>query len=99
MKRCDVVLVRFPHPSGPRKKRPAVVVQSDAYLGTVNTVDVAEVTKNLTMASDRLFVHRLEHSRGQSHRPDPRFRRLLALARYGGCGHRGKRPGHAVAEP
>jgi mRNA interferase MazF len=53
MKRGDVVLVRFPHPSGQRgKKRPAVVVQSDAYAGTVSTVVVAEVTKNLTMKAD-----------------------------------------------
>jgi mRNA-degrading endonuclease toxin of MazEF toxin-antitoxin module len=53
MKRGDVVLVRFPHPSGQRgKKRPAVVVQSDAYASTVRTVVVAEVTKNLTMKSD-----------------------------------------------
>jgi mRNA interferase MazF len=53
MKRGDVVLVRFPHPSGQRgKKRPAVVVQSDAYAGTVRTVVVAEVTKNLTMKGD-----------------------------------------------
>ena len=53
MKRGDVVLVRFPHPSGQRgKKRPAVVVQSDAYAGTVHTVVVAEVTKNLTMKGD-----------------------------------------------
>ena len=53
MKRGDVVVVRFPHPSGQRgKKRPAVVVQSDADLGTVNTLVVAEVTKNLTMAGD-----------------------------------------------
>ena len=53
MKRGDVVLVRFPHPSGQRgKKRPAVVVQSDAYAGTVRTVVVAEVTKNLTMKND-----------------------------------------------
>src|SRR5947209_4302399 len=50
MKRGDVVLVRFPHPSGQRgKKRPAVVVQSDAYASTVSTVVVAEITKNLTM--------------------------------------------------
>src|SRR5262249_22858669 len=34
------------------KKRPAVVVQADAYLGTVSTLVVAEVTKNLTMAGD-----------------------------------------------
>jgi mRNA interferase MazF len=53
MKRGDVILVRFPHPSGQRgKKRPAVVVQSDAYARTVSTVIVAEVTKNLTMKND-----------------------------------------------
>lgn len=53
MKRGDVVLVRFPHPSGQRgKKRPAVVVQSDAYASVVRTVVVAEVTKNLTMKND-----------------------------------------------
>ncbi len=53
MSRGDVILVRFPHPSGLRgKKRPAVVVQSDAYAGTVGTLVVAEVTKNLTMAGD-----------------------------------------------
>ena len=38
MKRGDVILVRFPHPTGLRgKKRPAVIVQSDAYAGTVST--------------------------------------------------------------
>jgi len=53
MKRGEVVLVRFPHPSGQRgKKRPAVVVQSDAYASTIRTVVVAEVTKNLTMKGD-----------------------------------------------
>ena len=53
MNRGDVILVRFPHPSGVRgKKRPAVVVQSNAYTGAVNTLVVAEVTKNLTMAGD-----------------------------------------------
>ena len=53
MKRGDVVLVRFPHPSGLRgKKRPAVIVQSDAYAGKVRTLVVAEVTKNLSMAND-----------------------------------------------
>jgi mRNA-degrading endonuclease toxin of MazEF toxin-antitoxin module len=54
-----VVLVRFPHPSGLRgKKRPAVIVQSDAYAGVVGTMVVAEVTSNLTMAGDPacLFV-------------------------------------------
>jgi len=53
MNRGDVVLVRFPHPSGLRgKKRPAVIVQSDAYAGTISTLVVAEITKNLTMAND-----------------------------------------------
>lgn len=53
MKRGNVVLVRFPHPSGQRgKKRPAIVVQSDAYASVVRTVVVAEVTKNLTMKGD-----------------------------------------------
>ena len=53
MNRGDVVLVRFPHPSGQRgKKRPAVVVQSDAYASAVSTIVVAEVTKNLTMKDD-----------------------------------------------
>ena len=50
MKRGDVILVRFPHPSGLRgKKRPAVIVQADAYTGVVSTFVVAEVTKNLTV--------------------------------------------------
>jgi mRNA-degrading endonuclease toxin of MazEF toxin-antitoxin module len=53
MNRGDVIVGRFPHPSGLRgKKRPAVIVQADAYATTVNTLVVAEVTKNLTMAND-----------------------------------------------
>lgn len=53
MNRGDVILVRFPHPSGARgKKRPAVVVQADSYAGVVSTLIVAEVTKNLTMVAD-----------------------------------------------
>src|SRR6476469_5528493 len=53
MNRGDVLLVRFPHPSGLRgKKRPAVIIRSDAYAGKINTVVVAEVTSNLTMAND-----------------------------------------------
>jgi mRNA-degrading endonuclease toxin of MazEF toxin-antitoxin module len=53
MNRGDVVLVRFPHPTGLRgKKRPAVIVQADTYAGSVGTLIVAEITKNLTMASD-----------------------------------------------
>lgn len=53
MIRGDVVLVRFPHPSGARgKRRPAVVVQSDTYASVVKTVVVAEITSNLSMATD-----------------------------------------------
>src|SRR5258707_12064539 len=53
MKRGDVLLARFPHPSGGRgKKRPVVVVQADVYNQTLRTVIVAEVTKNLQMMSD-----------------------------------------------
>lgn len=53
MNRGDVILVRFPHPTGLRgKKRPAVIVQSDAYAGAISSLVVAEVTKNLTMAGD-----------------------------------------------
>ena len=45
MNRGDVILVRSPHASGLReKKRPDVVVQSDAYTGAVNTLVVAEIT-------------------------------------------------------
>jgi mRNA-degrading endonuclease toxin of MazEF toxin-antitoxin module len=58
MKRGDVILVRFPHPSGQRgKKRPAVVVQSDAYANRVSTVVVAEVTKNLAMKDDAACLY------------------------------------------
>jgi mRNA interferase MazF len=53
MSRGDVVLIRFPHPSGGRgKRRPAVVVQADAYSTVVNTLVLAEITSNLTLASD-----------------------------------------------
>jgi len=48
MNRGDVILVRFPHPSGLRgKKRPAVIVESDAYVGVVSTFVVAEATNSL----------------------------------------------------
>src|SRR4051794_21344928 len=53
MNRGDVVLVRFPHPSGNRgKRRPTVVLQADAYSAVVVTVVVAEITSNLTLASN-----------------------------------------------
>jgi mRNA interferase MazF len=59
MNRGDVILVRFPHPSGGRgKKRPAVVVQSDVYNAKLRTLVVAEVTSNLSLAADAacLFI-------------------------------------------
>ena len=59
MNRGDVVLVRFPHPSGLRgKKRPAVIVQADGYSTVANTILVAEVTKNHALVNDPacLFV-------------------------------------------
>ena len=68
MKRGDVIRVCFPHPSGLRgKKRPAVIVQSDAYAGFLSTFVVAEVTKNLTMASDPacLFIKFWQGSRSR----------------------------------
>jgi mRNA interferase MazF len=47
VKRGDVVLARVPHTAGTRgKKRPAVVIQSDAYNATLRHVIVAEVTSN-----------------------------------------------------
>ena len=55
--RGDVVMTRFPHASGIRgKKRPALVVQADAYNTTVSHVLVAEITTNLTPANDPAFV-------------------------------------------
>jgi mRNA-degrading endonuclease toxin of MazEF toxin-antitoxin module len=55
--RGDVVLTRFPHASGVRgKKRPALVVQADAYNAKVGHVLVAEITTNLTPANDPAFV-------------------------------------------
>ena len=57
MNRGDVVLARFPHPSGGRgKKRPVVVVQADIYNQGLRTLVVAEVTKNLSMANDPAWL-------------------------------------------
>ena len=50
MNRGDVLLARFPHPSGGRgKKRPVVVVQADTYNQVLRTLVVAEVTKNMSL--------------------------------------------------
>jgi mRNA-degrading endonuclease toxin of MazEF toxin-antitoxin module len=53
IKRGDIVLARFPHASGGRgKKRPVLIVQSDLYNSTLRHVIVAEITTNLSVASD-----------------------------------------------
>lgn len=53
LNRGDVGLARFPHAAGGRgKKRPVVVVQADAYNRRLPHVIVAEVTTNLSTASD-----------------------------------------------
>ena len=99
MKRGDVVLVRFPHPSGQRgKKRPAVVVQSDAYAGTVSTVVVAEVTKNLTMKDDPacLFID-VSTPEGKCDRVARRFGRFQLGARHRLRRHRCPGAGKSVA--
>ena len=80
------------------KKRPAVIVQSDAYAGTVGTLVVAEVTKNLTMANDPacLFIDTstLEGmATGLSAIPSSR-----ACDRDRVRGHRRSGPGNAVAD-
>ena len=57
LNRGDVVMTRFPHARGLRgKKRPALVVQADAYNAKVGHVLIAEITTNLTAANDPAFV-------------------------------------------
>jgi mRNA-degrading endonuclease toxin of MazEF toxin-antitoxin module len=57
IKRGDVVLARVPHIAGTRgKKRPAVVIQADAYNATLRHVVVAEVTSNPRWVSDPACV-------------------------------------------
>jgi mRNA-degrading endonuclease toxin of MazEF toxin-antitoxin module len=57
IKRGDVVLARVPHTAGTRgKKRPAVVIQANAYNATLRHVVVAEVTSNPRWASDPACV-------------------------------------------
>jgi mRNA interferase MazF len=52
LRRGDVALARFPHASGGRgKKRPVVIVQSDAYNQILRHAVVAEITTNLTVAA------------------------------------------------
>jgi len=51
MNRGDVILVGFPHPTGLRgKKRPAVIVQSDAQPRISSPVNVALPLPNASAA-------------------------------------------------
>lgn len=53
VKRGDVVLTRVPHTAGSRgKKRPAIVIQGDAYNATLRHVVVAEDTSNPDWVGD-----------------------------------------------
>src|SRR5947208_757974 len=57
LNRGDVVMTRFPHASGARgKKRPALIVQADAYNTKLGHVLIAEITTNLKPAADPAFV-------------------------------------------
>ena len=52
-KRGDVVLAFFPHAIGTgARKRPVLVVQSDAYNQSIQNTLVAEITSNLTRSGD-----------------------------------------------
>jgi mRNA interferase MazF len=53
LNRGDIGLARFPHAAGGRgKKRPVVIVQADLYNQRLRHFIVAEVTTNLSAASD-----------------------------------------------
>lgn len=53
LNRGDIILTRVPHAAGGRgKKRPAVVVQADQYNQSERHLIVAEITSNLSRASD-----------------------------------------------
>ena len=53
VKRGDVALAMFPHAIGtPGKKRPVLIVQSDAYNQVLQNILVAEITSNLGRVAD-----------------------------------------------
>jgi mRNA interferase MazF len=53
LNRGDIGMARFPHAGGTRgKKRPVVVVQADGYNATLRHAIVAEITSNLSAATD-----------------------------------------------
>lgn len=50
-------MTRFPHAGGQRgKKRPALIVQADAYNARLGHVLIAEITTNLAPANDPAFM-------------------------------------------
>ena|SRR6266540_94089 len=53
LNRGDIIVTRVPHAAGGRgKKRPAVVVQADEYNRSERHLIVAEITSNLSRATD-----------------------------------------------
>jgi mRNA-degrading endonuclease toxin of MazEF toxin-antitoxin module len=53
LSRGDIILTRVPHAAGGRgKKRPAVVIQADQYNLSERHLIVAEITSNLSRATD-----------------------------------------------
>ena len=53
IQRGDIGMTRFPHAGGNRgRKRPAVIIQADVYNAKLKHFIVAEITKNLAVASD-----------------------------------------------
>lgn len=53
IQRGDVVMARVPHAAGGRgKRRPAVVIQADAYNSTLRHVILAEATSNPRWVGD-----------------------------------------------
>ena len=89
MNRGDVILVRFPHPSGVRgKKRPAVIVQSDVYPGAVSTARRGRGHDEFDDGRrSGLSVYRREHARWKGHGAWSAFCRLLSAARERVRGH------------
>ena len=79
VQRGDAVLTRVPHPGGGRgKKRPAVVIPANRYNQSERLVIVAEITTNLTRASDRPCARRGGDSGRESHWPRSRLTDLFA---------------------
>ena len=57
MKRGDVVLASYPFASGAgSSRRPALIVQSDAYNQKISNTIIAQITSNLTRKGDPAHV-------------------------------------------